>query len=151
MFLHLSVSHSVHKGGGCLPQCMMGYTSPKEADTPLGGRNPPWEQTPPGSRHPLPRKQTLPEADTPRKHTPSEADTLSEAATPLCCACWEIWATSGQYASYWNAYLFLFFLPCFAQHIISLIFCFFIVQIQNFPALLSLAYDFSPRNLSFWS
>ena len=25
MFLHLSVSHSVH-GGGCLPQCMLGYT-----------------------------------------------------------------------------------------------------------------------------
>ena len=42
MFLHLSVSHSVHTGGGCLPQCMLGYTPP-----------PPPEQTPPGSRHPL--------------------------------------------------------------------------------------------------
>ena len=38
MFLHLSVSHSVHKGGGCLPQCMLGYTPrsrhPPGADTP---------------------------------------------------------------------------------------------------------------------
>ena len=39
MFLHLSVSHSVHTGGGCLPQCMLGYTPPQSrhlpgADTP---------------------------------------------------------------------------------------------------------------------
>ena len=44
-------------GGGCLPQCMLGYTHP-QADTPLGrhppfGRHPPPRQTPPG-RHPLP-------------------------------------------------------------------------------------------------
>ena len=35
MFLHLSVSHSVHSGVGggvCLPQCMLGYTP--QADTP---------------------------------------------------------------------------------------------------------------------
>ena len=32
MFLHPSVSHSVH--GGCLPQCMLGYTPP-------GSRHPP--------------------------------------------------------------------------------------------------------------
>ena len=33
MFLHLSVSHSVHRG--CLPQCMLGYTpQPLGADTP---------------------------------------------------------------------------------------------------------------------
>ena len=47
MFLHLSVSHSVHKGG-CLPQCMLGYT-------PSPGQTPPpaWAGTPPG-RHPPP-------------------------------------------------------------------------------------------------
>ena len=77
MFLHLSVSHSVH--GGCLPQCMLVYTplgrhtppSPRAdplADTPradippeqtppdrhpLESRHPPLEQTPlPWSRHP---------------------------------------------------------------------------------------------------
>ena len=27
-FLHLSVSHSVHRGGGVLLQCMLGYTPP---------------------------------------------------------------------------------------------------------------------------
>ena len=37
MFLHVSVSHSVHRGG--LPQCMLGI-------------QPPQEQTPPGTRHP---------------------------------------------------------------------------------------------------
>ena len=55
MFLHLSVSHSVHRGEGCLPQCMLGYT-------PLGrhplGRHPlgryPSGQAPP-SRYPLGR------------------------------------------------------------------------------------------------
>ena len=35
--------------GGCLPQCILGYTSP-EADTP--GKQTPWKQTPPGIRHP---------------------------------------------------------------------------------------------------
>ena len=57
------------RGGGCLPQCMMGYT-------PL-----------PGSRQP-PGKQTTP---APRKQTPPKAD------HPLCSACWEIRATSEWY------------------------------------------------------
>ena len=47
MFLHLSVSHSVHRGG--LPQCMLGYHPP-------GPGNPleqtPRDQAPPRSRHP---------------------------------------------------------------------------------------------------
>ena len=43
MFLHLSVSHSVHRG--CLPQCMLGYTPPRP-DTPPGQtRHPPPQQT----------------------------------------------------------------------------------------------------------
>ena len=33
MFLHLSVSHSVHRGGG-LPQCMLGYHHPPRPGTP---------------------------------------------------------------------------------------------------------------------
>ena len=67
--------------GGCLPQCMLGYTPPPrpEADTPWDQR-----QIPSGSRHPLPRS----------RHP------------PLHSACWEIRSTSGRYASYWNAYLF---------------------------------------------
>ena len=83
---------SVHRGGGCLPQCMLGYHPPWEQthtppwtrcpqeqttppwdqnppgsrpprSSPPGGR-PPWEQTPPGSRHP-PQEQTPPDQTTP--------------------------------------------------------------------------------------
>ena len=48
----------------------------------------PWEQTPPSSG-----------ADTPRSRPPGANAPL------LCSACWGIQATSGRYASYWNAYL----------------------------------------------
>ena len=71
MFLHLSVSHSVHRRRGCLPQFMLGYTPP-------GSRHSLWEQTPP-----------------------------QEQTNPRSSACLEIRATSGRYASYWNACLFL--------------------------------------------
>ena len=57
--------------GGCLPQCILGYTPPPRADTPWG------------------------------------ADTPPATDTPRSSACWEIRATSGRYASYWNAYLLL--------------------------------------------
>ena len=79
MFLHLSVSHSVHRGRGCLPQCMLGYPPPlagtppgqvhpqantpprqvhppgrytPQASTPPGQVHPPWQVTPPGHVHP---------------------------------------------------------------------------------------------------
>ena len=62
--------------GGCLPHCMLGYTSPGPvADTP------PWADTPLG-RHP-------PWAD-----------------TSLCAVHAGIRSTSGWYASHWNAFLF---------------------------------------------
>ena len=70
MFLHLSVSHSVHRGM-CVPQCMLGYT-PQKADIPLGSRHPPGSRHPLGSRHPPvadnpPGSRHLaPVADTPR-------------------------------------------------------------------------------------
>ena len=47
MFLHLSLSHSVHGGGG-LPQCMLGYTTHHHP-----GQTPP-RQTPPGRPPPPP-------------------------------------------------------------------------------------------------
>ena len=59
------VCHSVH--GGCLPQCMLGYTPP-QADTPRAdtspGRHlqqtPPWEDTPLGQTPPpLPSRRLL--------------------------------------------------------------------------------------------
>ena len=56
IFLHLSVIHSVHRGGGGLPQCMLGYhppgsspPPPDQADTPPG----------PGSRHPSDQADTI--------------------------------------------------------------------------------------------
>ena len=85
MFLHLSVSHSVH--GGCLPH-------PPEQTSPPPGTDTPRSRHAPRSRH-HPRS----------RHTPQEQTPPLEQ-TPPHSACWEIRATSGQYASYWNAYLF---------------------------------------------
>ena len=80
MFLHLFVSHSVHRG--CLPQCMLGYTRPSRqtppqdrhpqgadspppgADSPPGADTPVGADTTPGSRHTL-WQQTPPGADAP--------------------------------------------------------------------------------------
>ena len=36
--------------------------------------------------------------------TPLQGDPLDQAP-PLRSACWEIWSSSGRYASYWNAFL----------------------------------------------
>ena len=86
IFLHLSVIHSVHRGGGCLSACW--DTTPPGADPPgadipqsrhpPGADTPPWS-SPPGSRHP-----------------PWEAHS-------------SIRSTSGRYASYWNAFLLVLF------------------------------------------
>ena len=51
IFLHLSVIHSVHRGGG-LPHCMLGYHYHPPDSPP--GPDPP-RSRPPGSRHPPPR------------------------------------------------------------------------------------------------
>ena len=85
------VYDSVHIGG--LPQYMLGYPPPPEQTPPpqsRGSRSPP-EQTPPGSRHPLPPDQTHPSGSRPPQR---EADS-------------GIRSTSGRYASYWNAFLYL--------------------------------------------
>ena len=96
------VCDSVHGGGGCLPQCMMGYPLPLGADTPSPReQKPPWEQTPsPGADTPHPRSRLPPGADpSGTRHLPPwEADT-------------SIRSMSGRYTSYWNAFLFLLFLP----------------------------------------
>ena len=90
MFLHLSVILFTGGGGVWLSAC--------------------WNTHPPGSRH-------LPRADIPWEQTPLEQTPLPGAGTPLLgadtpvktpplrSACWEIRATSGRYASYWNAFL----------------------------------------------
>ena len=97
MFLHLSISHSVHRG------CVW-WTSPW-ADAPLAGTPPPQADTT--------TRQTPPLADTPQARTPKQAplpgrhptgETLPGQTSP------SPWALhghcSGRYASYWNAFLF---------------------------------------------
>ena len=123
MFLHLSVSHSVHRGGylgrytphaGTPPWAgtSQGQVQPRwagtpQAGTPLGRQTPtPWASTPPGRYTPW---QVHPLAGTlPRQvHPPHQAGTPpGQVQPPTSSACWEIRATSGRYASYWNAFLF---------------------------------------------
>ena len=81
----------LHAGGGeCLTHCMLGY-HPRD-QTPLWDQTPPTIR-PPGIRHP-PRPDPLWEQIPPRPDPPGP-DPVQE-----------IWATSGRYASYWNAILF---------------------------------------------
>ena len=117
IFSQACVKNSVHRGGGgCLPQCMLGYTTttthpleqspPDKADTPPGPDPLPPDRADPSrsGRPPTPLGPDPPpdQADTP---PPREAD----------CS---IRSTSGRYASYWNVFLFyfiylmLFFLHC---------------------------------------
>ena len=83
MFLHLSVSHSVHRGD-----------TPPPADTPLPSAY--WDTHPPG-----------------RHHTGQTPSFPVHAGIPTPSACWDtppcavhagIRSTSGRYASHWNAY-----------------------------------------------
>ena len=92
-----------------------------QAGTPPG-RYTPWAGTPPRQVHPqagTPQAGTLPlgRYTSPWAGTPPWADTPPWAGTPTLgrytcppasCACWEIWGTSGRYASYWNAFFFTF-------------------------------------------
>ena len=59
MFLHLSV---ILSGGGCLPQCMLGYTHPVSRHPPWSRHPPSVKQTPPRSRH-YPPEQTATAVD----------------------------------------------------------------------------------------
>ena len=56
-----------------------------------------WDAYPPG-----------PEAGTPPGPEASPPPSGPEADPPQSSVCWEIRATRGRYASYWNAYLFFF-------------------------------------------
>ena len=76
MFLHVSVI--LFTGG------VSGQTPLPRADTPSPGQTPP----PPWSRH-----------------TPQTRHLSPDQTPPPWSACWEIWATREQYASYWNAIL----------------------------------------------
>ena len=128
MFLHLSVSHSVH-GGGVPGQVPPGRYTPR-AGTPLAGTPPqaryiPLAGTTPPGRYTLslagtPPGQVPPRQVTPSRYTSSLAGTPHSRYTP-----WVgtppgrypragtspvtvhagIWSKSGRYASHWNAFL----------------------------------------------
>ena len=105
----------------CIPSCTwIRYTPPPgQVQPPLWAGTPPWPGTPwqvhsRGQVHP-PGRYTpwagtpLPQAGTPRAGTPPSGQVHPLwAGTPHhgSSACWEIRATSGRYASYWNAFLF---------------------------------------------
>ena len=72
--------------------------------TPPLGRHPPGRHPPPLGRYPQ-ADTLLPWADTPRQ-TPPSADT-PQADSRSCAVHAGIQSTSGRYASYWNAFLFL--------------------------------------------
>ena len=90
-YVFTGVCHSVNRGWGCLPQCMLGYT-PRSRHAPCS-RPPLGADTPPGA-------DTTPQADTPwSRHTAPTPTPPSEHAG-------EILSMRGWYASYRNAILF---------------------------------------------
>ena len=98
MFSQGSVCPSV---AGYLPHCMLGYTPLDQRQTHPRSR-PPWEQTP-QSRHSS-RSRHLQELTPSQEQTPPQEQTPHRA---VHAGRYEIWATSRQYASYWNAYYVL--------------------------------------------
>ena len=91
MFLHLSVSHSVHGGSTPPGKHTLGSTHPQEAHTHPQGSTPPLGSTT--------RKHT-PLGKHPPGSTPPEAPPRDAHLLPPEGHC------SGRYASYWNAFLF---------------------------------------------
>ena len=101
--LHLSVSHSVHRGGSASVHAgIHPPTHPPGSWHPHGSRHPPGTKHPPEQTPPSPRTRHPP---------PCIADTPG-ANTPRHSACWEIRSTSERYASYWNAILFVILSYC---------------------------------------
>ena len=119
------VCHSVHRGwvgvsasvhaplGADTPWSPWEQTLPPGADTPPE-QTPPQEQTPPWSRHLQSRHP--PGADTPMGADPPRADTPWEQTPPGSRhpppreADSGIRSMSGRYVSYWNAFLYIFFI-----------------------------------------
>ena len=88
----------VHTGGGSTwagtPRTR--YTPPGQVHHPPDQVNPPGQVHPPGPGTHTAGPGTPSGRYTPRAGTPSGSS-----------ACWEIRATSGRYASYWNAFLLI--------------------------------------------
>ena len=119
IFSQACVKNSVHRGGGCLPQCMLGYTPPgadtplDQADTPTGAEtpNPDQADTPPDQADPSPQTRQTPPTRQTHTHTPDPPGTRQtpprtrQTPPPPREADSSIPSTSGRYASYWNAFL----------------------------------------------
>ena len=103
-YVFTSVCDSVHRGGASAPL--------HAGITPQDQALPPWPGTPLGPDPPppgpgTPPVQTSPGADThPKSRHPPEQTPPEQTAPPPSSACWEIRATSGRYASYWNEIFF---------------------------------------------
>ena len=89
-YVFTPVCHSVHRG---VCASVHAGIHPQEADNPSPRK---WVPSLPGSRYPQ-EADTLPGS----RHPPVSRH------PPQCSECWDIWATSRLYASYWNAYLLI--------------------------------------------
>ena len=77
----------------CLSVHIACWDTPSWADNILGRHTPPGRHPPPRADTHTPDRQTRPRQTHPRQ-------------TPPCTVHAEIWSTSGQYISHWNAFLF---------------------------------------------
>ena len=110
MFLHLSVSHPVHQGDGCLPLVLGGGGLPHSGLTPPSRHHlaPPHGQAPPAQCMPGYTPLT---AQCMLGYTPPAQCMLGYTTPP--CPVHGIWSTSGRYASHWNTFLFMFSVPVY--------------------------------------
>ena len=90
MFLHLSVSHSVHRGGQVHPRDQVhppGPGTPPGQVHPSGPGTPPWAGTPPRTRYnPPPGPGTSPGPGTPQE-TATVADGTNPTGMHSCVRC----------------------------------------------------------------
>ena len=115
-YVFTRVCHSVHRGGSTWAGTPQTRYTPRDQVHPPGSGTPPWDQihplgpgTPPGPGT-LPWDQVHPLGPgTPNRIWYTQWDQVQPPPTrytPGSSACWEIRATSGRYASYWNAFWF---------------------------------------------
>ena len=106
------VCHSVHRRGGGLPQCMLGYPPAKDTppakETSLPGR-PPCQGDP--SSRPTPKEEIEGIMSRPTPKGEIEGDQIQPPHPREADS--GIQSMSGRYASYWNAFLFALFLVLF--------------------------------------
>ena len=112
MFLQVSVIHSVHGGGvsGEPPLGRENPTPPLAGRTPRTRENPPWQGEPPWQGNPPRPGRTPPSRENPpwQGNPPSRENPPGTRENPPREEDCSIRSMSGRYASYWNAFLFIF-------------------------------------------